>query len=257
MAGRLRGRTAIVIGAGSIGPGWSNGKAAATLFAREGASVYCVDVNGAAARETAEIIAAEGGTAEAGQADAARSAEVKAVVNDCLARFGRIDVLHNNVGIVAPGGVVELAEEDWDRVLAVNLKSCYLAMKHVIPHMAAGGGGSIVNVSSIAARHGGGPGSVIYAAAKGFVATATRGWAKELVRDRIRVNAVSPGVIMTPFHERYSTAEQLAAMQTTIPMDRLGTPDECVGAFLYLASDAMSGYVTGQIIEVNGGQYMP
>ena len=103
----------------------------------------------------------------------------------------------------------------------------------------------------------GGPGSVIYAAAKGFIATATRGWAKELVRDRIRVNAVSPGVIMTPFHERYSTAEQLAAMQTTIPMDRLGTPDECVGAFLYLASEALSGYVTGQIIEVNGGQYMP
>ena len=117
--------------------------------------------------------------------------------------------------------------------------------------------GAIVNVSSIAARHGGGPGSVIYAAAKGFVATATRGWAKELVRDRIRVNAVSPGVIMTPFHERYSTPEQLAAMQTTIPMDRLGTPDECVGAFLYLASEALSGYVTGQIIEVNGGQYMP
>ena len=98
---------------------------------------------------------------------------------------------------------------------------------------------------------------MIYAAAKGFVATATRGWAKELVRDRIRVNAVSPGVIMTPFHERYSTAEQLAAMQATIPMDRLGTPDECVGAFLYLASEALSGYVTGQIIEVNGGQYMP
>jgi 3-oxoacyl-[acyl-carrier protein] reductase len=89
------------------------------------------------------------------------------------------------------------------------------------------------------------------------VATATRGWAKELVRDRIRVNAVSPGVIMTPFHERYSTAEQLAAMQAMIPMDRLGTPDECVGAFLYLASEQMSGYVTGQLLEVNGGQYMP
>jgi len=98
---------------------------------------------------------------------------------------------------------------------------------------------------------------VIYAAAKGFVATATRGWAKELVKDKIRVNAVSPGVIMTPFHERYSTPEQLATMQKTIPMDRLGTPDECVGAFLYLASEQMSGYVTGQLIEVNGGQYMP
>jgi 3-oxoacyl-[acyl-carrier protein] reductase len=98
---------------------------------------------------------------------------------------------------------------------------------------------------------------VIYAAAKGFIATATRGWAKELVKDGIRVNAVSPGVIDTPFHERYSTAEQLAAMQATIPMNRIGTSEECVGAFLYLASQELSGYVTGQIMEVNGGQYMP
>jgi 3-oxoacyl-[acyl-carrier protein] reductase len=98
---------------------------------------------------------------------------------------------------------------------------------------------------------------VLYAATKGFVATATRGWAKELVKDRIRVNAVSPGVIMTPFHERYSTAEQLEAMQATIPMARLGLAEECAGAFLYLASEQMSGYVTGQMLEVNGGQYMP
>ncbi len=98
---------------------------------------------------------------------------------------------------------------------------------------------------------------MLYAGAKGFVATATRGWARELVKDRIRVNAVSPGVIMTPFHERYSTPEQLVAMQASIPMDRLGSSEDCVGAFLYLASEQMSGYVTGQIIEVNGGQYMP
>src|SRR6185436_569037 len=117
------------------------------------------------------------------------------------------------------------------------------------------GGGNIINVSSIAARHGGGPGSIIYAASKGFVATATRGWAKELVKDKIRVNAVSPGVIMTPFHQRFSTPEQLKAMQAMIPMDRLGTPEECAGTFVYLASDALSGYVTGQNIEVNGGQY--
>src|SRR3712207_5550267 len=101
------------------------------------------------------------------------------------------------------------------------------------------------------------PGSVIYAAAKGFVSVATRGWAKELVPDGIRVNAVSPGVIMTPFHERYSTAEQLAAMQLTIPMGRLGAAEECAGAFLYLASEQLSSFVTGQMIEVNGGQYMP
>ena len=108
MSGRLEGKTALVIGAGSIGPGWSNGKAAATLFAREGAKVYCVDINEEAAQETAEIIRGEGGIASAGRADAASSSEVKAIVDECLRRFGRIDVLHNNVGIVELGGVVEL-----------------------------------------------------------------------------------------------------------------------------------------------------
>ena len=168
-------------------------------------------------------------------------------------------MLVNNAGaLIKRTPVADYTDEFVDAVLELNVKQVVRFMREGAVQMRKqGGGGSIVNVSSIAARHGGGPGSVIYAAAKGFVATATRGWAKELVRDRIRVNAVSPGVIMTPFHERYSTAEQLAAMQATIPMDRIGTPDECVGAFLYLASDAMSGYVTGQILEVNGGQYMP
>jgi 3-oxoacyl-[acyl-carrier protein] reductase len=120
-----------------------------------------------------------------------------------------------------------------------------------------GTGGSIINVTSIAARHGGGPGAVLYAAAKGFVSTMTRGHAKELVKDRIRVNAVAPGVIMTPFHERFSTPQMLEGFKATIPMNRIGMPDECAGAFLFLASEKMSGYMTGQILEVNGGQYMP
>jgi len=130
-------------------------------------------------------------------------------------------------------------------------------MQAAVPAMRARKSGNIINVSSVAARLGGGGGAVVYAGAKGFIATATRGWAKELVGDGIRVNAVSPGVIETPFHERYSTAEQLKAMQAMIPMNRLGSADECGGAFLYLASDALSSYVTGQIIEVNGGQFMP
>src|SRR5947208_346999 len=104
---------------------------------------------------------------------------------------------------------------------------------------------------------GGGAGAIMYAGAKGFISTATHGWAKEVAGDGIRVNAISPGVITTPFHERYTTAEQLKAMQATIPMNRLGTADECAGTLLYLASDELSGYVTGQVIEVNGGQYMP
>jgi 3-oxoacyl-[acyl-carrier protein] reductase len=130
--------------------------------------------------------------------------------------------------------------------------------RDVVPVMRAQGrGGSIINVTSVAARHGGGPGAFLYAGSKGFVSTATRGLAKELVGDRIRVNAVAPGVIQTPFHDRYSTPQMLESFKATIPMARIGTPEECVGAFLFLASETLSGYVTGQIIEVNGGQYMP
>ena len=130
--------------------------------------------------------------------------------------------------------------------------------REVVPLMRAKGqGGSIINVSSVAARHGGGPGAYLYAGAKGFVSTATRGLAKDLAPDRIRVNAVSPGVIQTPFHDRFSTPQLLESFKAGIPMARLGEPDDCVGAFLYLASPQLSGYVTGQILEVNGGQYMP
>jgi 3-oxoacyl-[acyl-carrier protein] reductase len=123
--------------------------------------------------------------------------------------------------------------------------------------MRRAGRGNIINVTSIAARHGGGGGAVMYAAAKGFVSTFTRGLAKEVVKDNIRVNAVSPGVITTPFHERWSTPQMLESFRGTIPMGRLGSAEECSGAFLYLASDDLSGYVTGQVLEVNGGQLMP
>jgi len=142
-------------------------------------------------------------------------------------------------------------------VAALNVTQVVAFVRHAVALMRPQGGGNIINVSSIAARHGGGPGSVLYAAAKGFVSTATHGWAKELAADRIRVNAISPGVILTPFHERFSTPEMLRAMQATVPMNRLGEADECAGAMLFLASAAMSGYVTGQIIEINGGQLMP
>ena len=136
---RLKGKTAMVVGAGSIGPGWGNGKATAVTFAREGAQVFCVDRNAAAAEETAGIIAAEGGKAAAFTADASRAADVEAMVAACLKTYGRIDVLDNNVGIAEMGSVVEVTEADWDRVFAVNLKSAFLAMKHVIPVMAAAG----------------------------------------------------------------------------------------------------------------------
>src|ERR1700694_5168054 len=141
---RLKGKTALVVGAGSIGPGWGNGKATAVNFAREGAQVFCVDRNGAAAEETVKIIASEGGKAAAFTADVSRASDIEGTVAACLKAYGRIDVLDNNVGTAEMGSVVDVSEADWDRVFAVNLKSAYLAMKHVIPVMTEQGGGSII-----------------------------------------------------------------------------------------------------------------
>ena len=147
--------------------------------------------------------------------------------------------------------------EHINRVLTLNCTQVALFMREVIPGMRRQKSGNVINVTSIAARNGGGPGVVLYAATKGFVSTLTRGLAKELVGDGVRVNGVAPGVILTPLHDRHTSQATLDALKGTVPMGRLGTADECAGAFLYLASDALSGYVTGQIIEVNGGQLMP
>ena len=149
MPERLRNKVAMVVGAGSIGPGWGNGKATAVTFAREGANVFCVDVNLTAAEETANIISSEGGLALPFRADVTKADDVEAMVKACIADFGRIDVLDNNVGIADVGGVVELPEKSWDRVLDVNLKGAFLTMKHVIPLMVVEGGGSIINISSM------------------------------------------------------------------------------------------------------------
>ena len=151
MTGKLEGKVAIVTGAGSIGPGWGNGKATAVAFAREGAKVLCTDINIDAADETAGIIRDEGGEASVIGGDVSEAGPVQAIVEACLDSYGCIDILHNNVGIVAPGGAVEQTEEDWDRVVAVNLKSMFLTCKFVITHMQAQNSGAINNLSSISA----------------------------------------------------------------------------------------------------------
>lgn len=254
MSSDLKGKVVLITGAST-----GIGAAAARAFAQHGSKVV---IHYNASRDAAEAVArdvkAGGGDALLVGGDVTKSANVKRIVDDALAGFGRIDVLVNNAGgLVRRTKIEEYSDDFLHQVLDLNVIQVAMFMHEAVPAMRKQGGGNIINVSSIAARHGGGGGAIIYAGAKGFISTATRGWAKELVADRIRVNAVSPGVITTPFHERYSTAEQLKAMQATIPMNRLGTAEECAGTFIYLASDAMSGYVTGQVIEVNGGQYMP
>jgi len=254
MATDLKNKVVLITGAST-----GIGAAAARAFAEHGSKV-AVHYN--ASKEAAEKVAREvksaGGEALLVGGDVTKSANIKRIVADTLAGFGRIDVLVNNAGGLVQRTKIEDYSEDFlHQVLDLNVIQVAMFMHEVVPAMRKQGGGNIINVSSIAARHGGGGGAIVYAGAKGFISTATKGWAKELVGDNIRVNAVSPGVITTPFHERYSTAEQLKAMQATIPMNRLGTAEETAGTFIYLASDAMSGYVTGQVIEVNGGQYMP
>src|SRR2546430_9631475 len=198
---RLKGKTAVGAGAGSIGPGWGNGKATAVTFAREGAQVFCVDRNAAAAQETVKIITAEGGSAIAFTADVSRGGDVEAMVAACLKAYGRIDVLDNNVGIAEMGDVVEVSEAEWDRVFAVNLKSAFLAMKHVIPLMQKQGGGSIINISSIASIRHLGISYVSYGASKSAMNQMTKTTAVQFARAPLRVNAILPGLMKTPMVE--------------------------------------------------------
>jgi NAD(P)-dependent dehydrogenase (short-subunit alcohol dehydrogenase family) len=259
---RLKGKVAIVVGAGSIGPGWGNGKATAVTFAREGAAVFCVDRNAAAAEETVGIIKSEGGKAVSFTADVSRAAEVEAMVETCLKTFGRIDVLDNNVGIAEMGGVVEVKEAEWDRVFAVNLKSAYLAMKHVIPVMVRQGGGSVINISSIASIRYTGVAYVTYAASKAAMNQMTRVTAAEYAPSRVRVNAILPGLMKTPMVEhsaglaasyaRGDIEEMWRKRAAQVPMGIAGEAWDVANAALFLASDE-SRYVTGIELVVDGG----
>lgn len=259
---RLKGKVAMVVGAGSIGPGWGNGKATAVTFAREGAQVFCVDRNAAAAEETATMIKGEGGKASAFTADVSRAGEIEAMVAACQNAFGRIDVLDNNVGIAEMGSVVEVAEAEWDRVFAVNLKSAYLAMKHVIPVMVQQGGGSIINISSIASIRHLGLSYVTYGASKAAMNQMTRTTAVEFARRHVRVNAILPGLMKTPMVEHSAgLAESYAkgdvdamwrARDAQVPMGHMGEAWDVANAALFLASDE-SKYVTGIELVVDGG----
>jgi len=233
------------------------GRAVAEGLAREGCRVAVhYNISEGEAREVVNGIEGSGGEAMLVGGDVSDGGEVRRMADEIEDRFGRLDILVNNAGsLLERRSLEEMTEDLWDRVMEVNLKSVYLCSQAVLPVMKRQGRGRIVNITSVAARNGGGPGSVAYATAKGGVSTLTRAMAKELVADNILVNGVAPGVITTPFHDRFTPPDVREKMAGAIPIGREGTPEETAGAVVFLASSA-ADYLVGEIIEVNGGQLM-
>ena len=264
--GRLNGKVVLVAGGGSIGPGWGNGKAAAVVYAREGAKVAVTDWRTEAVQETVDIIRDNGGEAIAVTGDATSEADVARMVEETIAAYGRIDVLHNNVGGSGTGKHLgDMTLEDWNATMARNVTSAMLMCREVVPHMEKQGGGSIVNISSISSlRHLNVP-TAVYAAGKGALNELTKNIALHYAGKNIRANCVLPGYIDTPFIRReingkpayeykgYTNAEDYAADRgKIIPMQRMGTGWDVAYAALFLASDE-SAYVTAQMLVVDGG----
>lgn len=261
MAGRLEGKRALVSGAGSRGDGMSNGRAAAIVFAREGAHIIALDRDEASAAETCKLIEEEGGSCEVVVADVARVEEVERAVAGCTEGDAPIDILYNNVGIGGVfGGPVEVAEEDWDRQMEVNVKSIFLMCKSVLPRMGARGSGAIVNVSSVVSTRSTVNPTVSYASSKAAVNQLTKAIAIQYAPMGIRCNAVLPGFIDTPLSRvslaRHGFGGDVEAMirnrSALAPMGRMGTPWDIAYAGLFLASDE-AAYVTGVLLPVDGG----
>ncbi len=260
MGGRLDGKVAIVTGAGSSGPGWGNGKATAVLFAREGAKVYAVDLDYKAVQETQNIISQEGGECRIKKVDVSKSQEVADMVQDCVEAYGRVDILHNNVGIVTVGGVLDTSEETWDMVMAVNLKSMFLTSKHVIPHMLLQGGGVITNISSIAAIRYTGVNYITYYSSKAGILGLTMSLAMEYAPKGIRCNAILPGLMNTPMvveplkgvYGDGNVHKMIEVRNRQCPTGKMGDAWDVAYAALFLASDEAK-YVTGASIVIDGG----
>ena len=250
---RLEGKVAIVTGAGSRSEGIGNGKATATLFAREGAKVVLVDIEIERANETLADIEAEGGVASAFAADVCSDEECKALVDFAVSEYGRLDILDNNVGNSHRERVTEIALDDWDKIMTLNLKSMVLTSRHAIPRMIETGGGSIINISSISGiRSGKDP---AYTASKAGVIGLTVSMAGDHGREGIRVNAIAPGPVYTPMVAWRLSEEKRSYRRYTTALGTEGTAWEVGWAAVYLASDE-ARWVTGTVLTVDGGSSM-
>ena len=238
----LTGKTVLVTAAAQ-----GIGRATALAFARSGATVHATDVN----LDKLNELASEANITT-GKLDVLSDETVKAFVG----KVGTVDVLANCAGFVHAGSILEMKDEDFDFAMNLNVRSLITVSQAAVPHIEARGGGAIINVGSIAGNDGGGPGSGHYAAAKAYVHNMTRHMARDLAKRNIRVNAIAPGVIETAFHAQ-TPPDRMEAMKNATQLGRVGTPEDCVGPLLFFAKGSESGYVTGQILHVNGGQYMP
>ena len=249
---RLEGKVAIITGAGTIGPGVGNGKATAVLFAREGAKVLLVDIVLEAAEETLKMVLEEGGEASTFQADVSNAKECENMVKACVERYGRVDILVNNVGISSKGDALTLDEAEWDKVMDVKVKGVFLGTQAAIPEMSKAGGGSIINISSIYGLVGSG-GSAAYHASKGAVRIFNKSTAIQYASENIRANSVHPGFIDTPMtrghHDNPKIHEERVAKT---PIGRMGQPEDIAAGILFLASDE-SSFMTGAELVIDGG----
>jgi NAD(P)-dependent dehydrogenase (short-subunit alcohol dehydrogenase family) len=259
MGHRMQNKAVIVTGAGSVGPGMGNGKASSILYAREGGRVLLVDQSLEAAKETCRLIEADGGAGIPFACDVTSSAECWKMIEACLAAFGRLDVLHNNVGVTVPGGPVELAEEQWDRLMRINVKSMFLTCKHALPHMERLGGGAIVNIASVNAIRSLPAIAIAYAASKAAVIALTREIAVQYAPKGIRANAILPGLMDTPMVKAQLTNayggdvdEMLKLRARLCPTGKQGDAWDTAHAALFLASDEAK-YITGTTLVVDGG----
>ena len=247
---KLEGKVTVVAGGGSRGPGMGNGRATALLFAREGAKVVAVDRNLNAAQETVAMIENEGGEAMAYQADVTKEADAKGLVEATISKYGKLDILFNNVGSAWGGVGLDISGDDWDGIMTLNLKSILLVCKYAVPRMIENGGGAIVNNASMAAFYA--HPMYAYSTSKAGVVALTRCLAGTLAQHNIRVNCVAPGFMDTPMVASIMNDSRHRSVESRVPLKRHGTGEETAATVLFLASSEAS-YITGQTICVDGG----